>query len=213
MSRRETHLGISLQQWRGVDQRTSPLRVQEGFFVMSRGVYFGLGDNAERIPGKTLTGTLDKAVVQAFGFGDVVFIQGLGKLWMIDQSSVFSPGIIFQPSIPPAPALSNIGTNTIDITMPASYPDYTLSFTIQRSLDNLTWSTIATGFATLQVKHNTGLLDNTTYYYRLIAVGAAANTTGPASNATTTAIATANRVTEAGDTRVTEAGETRQVDS
>lgn len=90
MSERETILSVSLQQWRGVDQRTSPVRVQEGFFVMSRGVYFGLGDNAERIPGKALSGRLDFAALQIYQFGNQIVIQGLGKLWMVDAISLFN---------------------------------------------------------------------------------------------------------------------------
>lgn len=96
MSERETKLSISLQQWRGVDQRTSPVRVQDGFFVMSRGVYFGLGDNAERIPGKQLAGKLDLAALQIYQFGNNVMMQGLGRLWMIDSASLFAGDFTFE---------------------------------------------------------------------------------------------------------------------
>lgn len=90
MSRRETQLAISLQQWRGVDQRTSPTLVQEGFFVMSRGVYFGLGDNAERVPGKSFAGLMPSAVLSMYALGDQVIIQTLGATWLSPLSELIA---------------------------------------------------------------------------------------------------------------------------
>lgn len=84
MSRRETQIQISLQQWRGVDQRTSPVLVQDGFFVMSRGVFFGLGENAERVPGKVLSQYMVDPVFNIFQFGDKVLIQTIDELWIAD---------------------------------------------------------------------------------------------------------------------------------
>lgn len=209
MSRRETQLTVSLQQWRGVDQRTSPTLVQDGFFVMSRGVYFGLGDNAERVPGKALAGKLAKAVLQISQFGNNVLVQGLGELWFTDVKGLLDLDITFKPDAPLAPTLSNVSFTSMDVTLPASYPAYTLSFSLQRSLDNVTWTTIGTGLATLQVVHDTGLSNTTLYYYRLLAVGGG-STAGPSANATTlTPTAGDTRITEIGDTRITEAGDTR----
>lgn len=95
MSNRETQLAISLQQWRGVDQRTSPTLVQEGFFVFSRGVYFGLGDNAERVPGKTLSVKLPGPILQIFQFGSNAIIQGYGQIDFVDTVSLINNNVAF----------------------------------------------------------------------------------------------------------------------
>ena len=98
MSRRETQIDGELQQWRGVDQRTSPVLVQEGFFVMSRGVFFGLGENAERIPGKVLAALLEDPVFNLVQFGSKVLIQTMDDLLMCDVSDLmggdFPPPIV-----------------------------------------------------------------------------------------------------------------------
>lgn len=90
MSQRETKLDIELQQWRGVDQRTSPTLVQDGFFVMSRGVFFGLGDNAERIPGKHLVLRANQAVFNLVQFGSQALVQTLGELRMISVNELMT---------------------------------------------------------------------------------------------------------------------------
>lgn len=50
---------------------------------MSRGVFFGLGDNAERLSGKTLLLKLDTPVFNLFSFGDKVLVQGFASLQML----------------------------------------------------------------------------------------------------------------------------------
>lgn len=209
MSRRETQIAVSLQQWRGVDQRTSPTLVQDGFFVSARGVYFGLGDNAERVPGKQLSGKLEAAVLQVSQFGNNVLVQGLGKLWFTDVQGLLDFEISFKPDAPPAPDISDVANTSLKVTAPSSYPSHTSSFSLQRSLDDVSWTTIATNLATLQVFTDTGLTPSTLYYYRLISVGSD-STAGPSDSATTTSTpVTSNRITELSDTRITEAGDTR----
>lgn len=88
MSERESKVDSVLQQWRGVDQRSQPTLVQSGFFVMARGVYFGLGGNAERIPGKTLSLLSDEPVFNMVQFGNKVLIQGLTELSIADLSDL-----------------------------------------------------------------------------------------------------------------------------
>lgn len=88
MSERETRVDSVLQQWRGVDQRTQPTLVKDGFFVMARGVYFGLGGNAERIPGKTLSTLMAQPVFNIVQVGQKVIIQGLTTVWICDISDL-----------------------------------------------------------------------------------------------------------------------------
>lgn len=95
MSNRETQIGSSIQQWRGVDQRTSPTLVQDGFFVFSRGVYFGLGDNAERVPGKTLSVKLSGPILQIFQFGSNTIIQSYGQIDFVDTASLINKDVAF----------------------------------------------------------------------------------------------------------------------
>lgn len=180
MSQRETQLSISLQQWRGVNQRTSPTLVQDGFFVMSRGVFFGLGENAERIPGKKLSGRLPQAIFQIYQFGDAVLIQTFDKLWHTDVQGLLDFDVEFLPVAPPAPNITVIGYFTVDMVMPAALPDYTNNFAVQRSLTGVTWTTIVAGLAALQNFQDTGLNDLTQYRYRLVSVGSTSTTPGPA---------------------------------
>ncbi len=80
MAERETQISGVLQQWRGVDQRTQPTLVQDGFFVMTRGVFFGLGDNAQRVPGKRLAGLLPAAIFQIVQFGEIAIVQSMNTV-------------------------------------------------------------------------------------------------------------------------------------
>lgn len=90
MSERESQTSSSLQQWRGVDQRSQPTLVQDGFFMMSRGVFFGFGENAERIPGKALKMLLDDPIFNIVQCGDVTFIQNFDSLQMIPTAELAS---------------------------------------------------------------------------------------------------------------------------
>lgn len=213
MSHRETQLDGTLQQWRGVDQRTQPTLVRDGFFVMSRGVFFGLGDNAERVPGKKLAGLQVSPIFHIHQFGDKALVQGMDQVWMVDVAELVELNIVFQPGVPDPPTFDNITGDSLDVILPATLPVHTVSFTLQSSPDDLVWTTVATGLAPLQVVGQSGLTALTTYYYRVIAVGVGADTTGPSADVTTTAAAPTNdRLTEASDTRITEAGDTRIVD-
>lgn len=211
MSERETQISISLQQWRGVDQRTSPTRVQDGFFVMSRGVFFGLGENAERVPGKRLSGLMDDAVFNLVQFGDRVLVQTMTKLLIGDVSEFVGFDLTFTPDVPGLVSFSNIGHDSVDVTMPGpSLPDHTVSLSLERSLDDSTWVTVGTGLAALQIVNDTGLTPLTQYFYRAVAVGVVSSVNGPSDDVTTIAAPlTFNRITEVGDIRITEAGDTR----
>lgn len=187
MSERETQIEGSLQQWRGVDQRTQPTLVQDGFFVMSRGVFFGLGDNAERVPGKVMSGKLAGPVFNIQQFGNRVLVQGMSELWIADVEELTDHDIIFQPLAPAVPTFSAVSFFSLDVTTPA-LPLYAISMRLERSPDNATWTIIASGLAGLQTVPESGLTDDTTYYYRAVAVGTGGLfTNGPSDNVTTPA--------------------------
>lgn len=99
MAQRETILAAVLQQWRGINQRTQPTLVQDGFFVMARGVFFGLGDNAERIPGKKLAGALTFPIFNICVFGDNVLVQGISSLSILPISDLLAGTILPDPKI------------------------------------------------------------------------------------------------------------------
>lgn len=91
MSQRETQVQSSLQKWKGVNQRTQPTLLEDGFFSMSQGIYFGLGDNAERIPGKQLAGYLQGlSIFNIFQFGNISFIQTKTKLFSVPTSDLIN---------------------------------------------------------------------------------------------------------------------------
>lgn len=75
MSERETKLAGDLQQWRGVNQRLQPTLVPHGYFSFVKGIYFGIGDNAERLSGKVASGNLLAPILQIFQFGELTLIQ------------------------------------------------------------------------------------------------------------------------------------------
>lgn len=94
MSQRETHIPSSLQQWRGVNQRQSPVRIPDGFFLNAYGTYFGIGENAERMPGKLLAGVVPSPVLQFFVLGPKVIIQTLNKVYMTDLTELLNLSLI-----------------------------------------------------------------------------------------------------------------------
>ncbi len=75
------------------------------------------------------------------------------------------------PSAPSGLALSNVTTNSIDLAWTDNSNDEN-GFKIQRSLNNVNWSDIATVAANTTGYSNTGLSSNTTYYYRVNAFNA-----------------------------------------
>lgn len=90
MSQRESLSAGSLQQWRGVNQRLQPTLVPDGFFSDARGIYFGYGENAERLRGKDLAGRVDEAVLNIFTFNNVVLVQTLTKLRIISIADLLA---------------------------------------------------------------------------------------------------------------------------
>lgn len=88
-SQRETQKQGSLQDWKGVDQRTQPTRVADGFFIMSYGTIFGFTDGGvERLPGKKLAVKIASPVVSIMQFGEITFIQQLDKLTIIPTAEL-----------------------------------------------------------------------------------------------------------------------------
>lgn len=69
--------------WRGVDQRSVPTLTQEGFCTFSKGVFFGLGNNAERISGKKLSGLIELPIFGVWQFGSNVLVQTISDVRMI----------------------------------------------------------------------------------------------------------------------------------
>jgi len=90
MPERQIQTVASLQQWRGVDQRTQPTLVSDGFVTWSRGLFFGLGDNAERIPGKTVSLKLTGSVFNLMPFGDKMLVQTLDSVQIIPISELLA---------------------------------------------------------------------------------------------------------------------------
>lgn len=72
---RETEGPQVIQQWKGVNQRLQPTLVPDGFFSIAYGVYFGLGNNAERIGGKVTSGKLTEAVFNIHVLNDIAILQ------------------------------------------------------------------------------------------------------------------------------------------
>jgi len=185
MSTRETLGPISLQQWKGVDQRTSPTLVQSGFFVMSRGVFFGLGDNAERIPGKKLVIRLDDPVLNIFQFEENVILQTADSVMFCTVEELTDFAIAIRPHVPVAPTFSSVSNTSLNVVLPV-LSAFALTLNLQKSLDGMSWTTEGTGFAGLQIIPQTGLTPSTTYYYRAIAVNTAGTTEGVSSSVITT---------------------------
>lgn len=80
MPQRETIAQSVLEQWKGVNERKQFTLVPDGFFTGCRGVYFGLGNNCERIEGKKLTAFLPNAVLNFAVIGELAVLQLLGSV-------------------------------------------------------------------------------------------------------------------------------------
>ncbi len=72
---RETIEQTVLEQWRGVNQRLQPTIVPDGFFTFTKGVYFGLGDNATRVAGKTVTYKFSSPIYNIVAWGPFAILQ------------------------------------------------------------------------------------------------------------------------------------------
>ena len=72
---RETIEQTVLEQWRGVNQRLQPTIVPDGFFTFAKGVYFGLGDNATRVAGKTVTYKFSSPIYNIVAWGPFAILQ------------------------------------------------------------------------------------------------------------------------------------------
>lgn len=88
-SQRETQKSAIAQNWKGVDQRTQPTLVAEGYFIMSYGTIVGFADGGiERLPGKKLAIKIAGPIVNVIQFGDITFIQRLNSLAIIPTSEL-----------------------------------------------------------------------------------------------------------------------------
>lgn len=95
MPNRESQIQTFLQEWKGMDQRTSPVRVQEGFFSNTNGTYFGLGENAERVPGKLIAGQIkNDMIVNLHYFDQQVLIQGINGLYILPYADLLARNIV-----------------------------------------------------------------------------------------------------------------------
>lgn len=65
-----------------------PTLVQDGFFVMSRGVYFGLGDNAQRLEGKLLSAFMGEPIFSLTVSGNLLLIQTMNNLYITPIASL-----------------------------------------------------------------------------------------------------------------------------
>lgn len=176
---RETQQQTSLQQWRGIDQRTQPTLLRDGFFSSSRGLFFGLDGAAERISGKALAFRFVDAILNEveevysiFQFGDIALVQTISqtqeaaKLYFVSIAELYALTIPPQPGVPAAPVISGLTANQLIVTTPA-FPTNTGFFVLQVSVNDSIWSTvngsIGAGIATLQ----NGFASGTTRYYRV----------------------------------------------
>lgn len=186
MSQRETKQPGSLQQWKGVNQRLQPTLVPDGFFSDARGVFFGFGENAERMPGKSLAGILPKAVLGIFVFNAKALIQTLDALWVTDVTDLTNLALTFNPKSPLAPSFNAVTDSSFNVILPA-LPTYALSLTLQRSADGISWTTTNTGQTAGAIISFVGETPSTTVYFRVLGVNAVGATAGPSATVTTTA--------------------------
>lgn len=103
------------------------------------------------------------------------------------------------PVAPPGFAAQALSSTSIKLTWNASSPD-TAKYRIERSPNgSSSWTTLTTITlpATLTYTH-TGLTPSTTYYYRIVAIDAANNTSTPSSASATTSAQTGIVVTAVG---------------
>lgn len=98
------------------------------------------------------------------------------------------------PVAPSALVLDPISGTAIDVTIPA-LSGGAVTYNLQRAPDVTgspgSWATIGTAVTPSSTVHDTGLTVNTTYWYRLVAVGAGGSTNGTAASEITFAAAPA----------------------
>lgn len=94
MSNRESIIQNEIHSWKGVDQRSQPTLVPQGYVTNARGCFFGLGENAERLPGKRLAGKLDGPIFMLFSFEDATLIQTLDTLYIVPTIELLELAII-----------------------------------------------------------------------------------------------------------------------
>jgi len=87
---RETISNNALEQWKGVNQRLQPTTVPDGFFTFAKGVYFGLGENASRLPGKKLAGKINEPIFGITILGQIAILQTLNAVKTVPLASLLN---------------------------------------------------------------------------------------------------------------------------
>jgi hypothetical protein len=143
-------------------------------------VHFTSSDAAAVLPAN-YTFTTGDAGVHAFTGGVTLNTPGTQSVTAADTASgSISGSVSVAVAAVPAPPSNLTATALAGLKISLTWVDNSTNetgFVIQRSLDGVTWSTIATVAADVTAYTNTGLKARTTYYYRVQAVNA--NTSPP----------------------------------
>lgn len=131
MSERETLSGDSVQRWKGVNQRTQPTLVEDGFFTGCTGLYFNT-DGVIRLNGKKLAGNIGQAVFMIFQLDKIALLQTTSQLLAIPIEELLGFSLIQLPGVPQTPVVTDISYTTLNLHGPTSYPAHTLSFSLQQ---------------------------------------------------------------------------------
>ena len=84
MPHRETLQQSVINKWEGCNQRVQPSLVPDGFCSFAKGVQFGLGSNAERLSGKTVTDRIPAPVYNLTPWGNFAIVQIDNAVLMYD---------------------------------------------------------------------------------------------------------------------------------
>lgn len=87
---RETQQPSVLNQWKGINQRIQPSLVPDGFFTFAKGVYFGLGDNCERLTGKKTAGKLSAPIFNIAIHGKIAMLQTMNQVLMVPVADLLN---------------------------------------------------------------------------------------------------------------------------
>lgn len=133
MSERETLSGDSIQRWKGVNQRTQPTLVEDGFFTGSIGLFFNT-DGVIRLDGKKLAGNIGKPVFSIFQVDKIALLQTTTQLLIIPIEELNGFAIVQLPQLPQTPVVTDVSYTTLNLHAPTSYPAHTLSFRMERRI-------------------------------------------------------------------------------
>lgn len=166
MSQREFNIGTQISSLRGVNERMEATLLDNSLVSSSRNVYFNVDGVASRIEGKRLLGVIPGTIVNLYQFDENVLIQTLENLHIIKLTDLLSGNFITLPDAPLAPIFVSSTATSITLQIPILSENATVY--------DLLWSSDGTEFAGLQINVTpedevtiTGLLGNTTYYFRI----------------------------------------------